>query len=383
MAKPKMELSEDERAALVLEYDIVMREPPEWGGGWPVLWESEDAFIRARAKAMLPPKAELLREFFREHDSVVRSASLDQPGRPALWESEDTFIKYSGFSYAEMKWWFCGPSEMKEPPWSWTPLEGAVEAPFARAIRWAYHHGYPRPFETDAEDLAADLLNLEEVRMRVMGNDQPTPTSDEVESMVRQAYVAGRVDERRAAAQRAAAQSKQGAPPKGIPREAQGGRDIRRAVLIAFLRKRGIPVSHPEGGDWRSACDAVALAEAVREMVGETPPSDLESRVPMFYGETAISLLAHTPNVQASKVIADEAWDAAERIGEGLANAGEAAGLWETEQKELGWIARPDTPGTGYESVRKNWQRFKSVIDDIETAPSWHPSLLPRPARRG
>ena len=336
VAKPKRELTEDERAALAIEYDYVMRDSLR-GEGWAAQWEAEDAVIKRQGI----PDAE-----------------------PSKW----LFSK----EYLQSTYWLkerCGDLLMPPSPWTWTPCAGALKDPFARAIRWAYHHGYPRPFEMEAEDLAADLLNLEEVRMRVMGNDQPTYTSDEVESMVRQAYGAGRADERRAAAQRAAAQSKQGAPPKGIPREAQGGRDIRRAVLIAFFRKRGIPVSRPEGSDWRSACDAVALAEAVHEMVGETPPSDPESRVRMLYGETAISLLAHTPNVQASKVIADEAWDAAERIVERLVVAGEQAakGRWLTEQKKLRQIATPDTPGTRYETIRKNWMCFQSHIDDIET----------------
>ena len=337
VAKPKRELTEDERAALAIEYDYVMRDSPR-GEGWAAQWEAEDAVIKQQGIPDAEPSKWL---------------SAKQLKQLAFWVDER-----------------CGDL-MPPSPWMWTPCKGALKDPFARAIRWAYHHGYPRPFEMEAEDLAADLLNLEEGRMRVMGNDQPTYTSDEVASMVRQAYGAGRAGERRAAAQRAAAQSKQGAPPKGIPREAQGGRDIRRAVLIAFFRKRGIPVSRPEGSDFRSACDAVALAEAVCAKVRETPPSDPESRVPMFYGETAISLLAHTPEVQASKVIADEAWDAAGRIVKRLVVAGEQAAkvLWKTEQAKFCQIAPPVKAETSYETVRTNWHRFRRFIDAIETAP--------------
>ena len=302
-------------------------------------------------------------------------------GWPALWVAEDAYIEWSGTPDAEVDVWplprcilpverLChSPSELGALPWTLTPRGGAIGTPFARAIRWAYHHGYPRPFEVEAERTTAGLLDRARAQRQVMGvrrSRRKEYTFDEVVLMVWKAYATGRVDERRAQTQRPP--RKRGRRPKGIPPEVQTQRDIRRALLVMFFRARGLPVSRAEGADFRSACDAVALAEAIREKV--TP--DRES---MLCGETAISLLVHTPEVQASREIANAAWGTAARLvtDEGFAHAEkeeDAARLWADARKALDRLSGPVTSGLGYESIRRNWQRFKDDVDTIQAARS-------------
>ena len=93
----------------------------------------------------------------------------------------------------------------------------------------------------------------------------------------------------------------------------------------------------------------------------------------MLCGETAISLLVHTPEVQASGEIANAAWGTAARLvtDRGFAHAEkeeDAARLWKEARKALDQLAEPVSSGLGYESIRKNWQRFKGDLDTIQAA---------------
>ena len=314
----------------------------------------------------------------REYD-VAMCGLPGEMGWPALWVAEDAYIEWSETPDAEVdmwplprrilpvEWLFHSPSELRSPPWTLTPRGGALETPFARAIRWAYHHGYPRPFEVEAERTAAGLLDRARAQRQVMGESRPRRkeyTCDEVAYMVWKAYATGRFDERRAQAQRPP--RKRGRRPRGIPPEAQAQRDIRRALLVMFFRARGLPVSRVEGADFSSACDAVALAEAIREKVTQ----DRES---MLCGETAISLLVHTPEVQAGREIANAAWGTAARLvtDEGFVHAEkeeDGIRLWEDARKALDRLSEPVASGLGYESIRRNWQHFKGDLYTIQAA---------------
>ena len=325
------QLTESERTMLAHEYDIAMCGLPG-GKGWPALWVAEDACIEW---------------------SGTPDAEVDMWPIPRCVPPVD--------------WLYHSPSELGALPWTLTPRGGAIELPFARAIRWAYQHGYPRPFEREAERTTAGLLDRARAQRQVMGESRcrrKEYTCDEVARMVWMAYGTGRADQRRAQAQ--SPPRKRGRRPKGIPLEAQAQRDIRRALLVVFFRARGLPVSRAEGADFRSACDAVALADAIREKVTQ----DRES---MLCGETAISLLVHTPEVQASGEIANAAWGTAARLvtDRGFAHAEkeeDAARLWKEARKALDQFAEPVASGLGYESIRKNWQRFKGDLDTIQAA---------------
>ena len=327
-----LELTESERTMLAHEYDVAMcglagRE------GWPALWVAEDAYL----------------EWSETPDAEVVGMG--------------PFSRY----ILSVEWLSQASSELGAPPWTLTPRGGALKTPFARAIRWAYHRSYPGPFEVEAERTVAILLDRVRAERQVMGDSRSRRKeypSDEVTYMVWKAYATGRVDERRAQAQRLP--RKRGRRPRGIPPEVQAQRDVRRALLVMFFRARGLPVSRAEGADFRSACDAVALAEAIREKVTQ----DRES---MLCGETAISLLVHTPEVQASREIANAAWDTAAGLvtEEGFADAEkEEAGtcLWKDARKALDRRAKPVASGLGYESIRRNWQRFKGDLDTIQAA---------------
>ena len=97
----------------------------------------------------------------REYD-VAMCGLPGEIGWPALWVAEDAYIEWSETPDAEVdmwplprrilpvEWLIYSPRELRAPPWTLTPRRGALETPFARAIRWAYHHGYPRPFEVEA-----------------------------------------------------------------------------------------------------------------------------------------------------------------------------------------------------------------------------------------
>ena len=326
-----LQRTESERTMLAREYDIAMCGLPG-GIGWPALWVAEDAYI----------------EWSETPDAEVGMESLPRYILSVEWLSHLS-------------------SELGAPPWTLTPRGGALETLFARAIRWAYHHSYPRPFEVEAERTTAILLDRARAERQVMGESRPRCkeyTCDEVARMVWKAYATGRVAERRAQAQRPP--RKRGRRPKGIPPEVQAQRDIRRALLVMFFRARGLPVSRGEGADFRSACDAVALAEAIREKVTQ----DRES---MLCGETAISLLVHTPEVQASREIANVAWDTAVRLvtDEGFAHAEkeeDGTRLWKDARKALDQLAEPVASGLGYESIRRSWQRFKGDLDTLQAA---------------
>lgn len=367
MGKSKKALTKAERTGLALDFKHAM-DCSGMGlkarGGWPALWEREDIFI--------------------ECQGLPDTESIEWRDLPdaELLDALAPIVKALG-------WCLYSPPALSRPPWTWTPREGALADPFARAVRWAYHHGYPQPMEMVNENRVARLLERsrtsqvqEEVVGLMMSEERPEEPHAVLKRRLFWALAAGRLIERqvqleRAAKLRASAQSRRGRPRKGIPRatspEKERKRDIRRAVLVAFLRRRGLPISHQDdGGGFRSACDAVALAETVSEKVTEKSPSGQPDQTLTFCGETAISLLVHTPIDYACQEIAEAAWRAAEEINREKQENGETAAqaLWHNEREKLGCKTfTPEQPGTGYETVRKTWQRFSPSIDDIAAQP--------------
>ena len=179
--------TESERTMLAHEYDVAMCGLPG-GIGWPALWVAEDAYI----------------EWSETPDAEVVGMGPLPRGIPPV------------------DWLYHSPSELGALPWTLTPRGGALGTPFARAIRWAYHHGYPRPFEMEAERTTAGLLDRARAQRQVMGESRPRRkeyTCGEVAYMVWKAYATGRFDERRAQAQRPP--RKRGRRPRRIPPEAQ------------------------------------------------------------------------------------------------------------------------------------------------------------------
>ena len=364
VAKPsrRNRLTKAELTELGREYRLVMQGPPSLGGGWPALWEGEDVFIQCQD---LPDP---------EH--------IEWRDLPAA-EVSDALAPI----VKALEWRHYSPSALTKPPWTWTPHEGALEDSFARAVRWAYHHGYPQPMEMVSEDWVARLLERSRTSRaqadevgRIMSEEGPEAEAPHawLKRMLLQALEAGREIEREALRERlkklrACAQGRDGRPRKGIPRDAspeqERRRDIRRAVLVAFLSTRGLLISHQDdGGGFRSACDAVALAETVSEKVAEKSPPRQPNPTLTFCGEAAISLLVHTRIDYACREIAEAAWRAAEKITREKQENGEPAAqaLWDNEREELGGqVFTPEKPGTGYETVRKTWQRFSPSIDDI------------------
>lgn len=364
VAKPrrrKPPLSSAERTELGMEYRLVMEEPPSLaGGGWPALWESEDLCIRNQG---LP-----------DPDSIEWGDSAAADLSKAL------------------VWFVDGPPALKMPPWTWTPHDGALADPFARALRWAWHHGYPQPAEMVAEDWTARLL--EQARARKVAfegewverlvrevQQEPNAAKEWVWQALKGGVKVGRAIERDAQRKRmgklrVSAPGKGGRPPKGLPRgtpaEKESRRNIRRAVLVKFLSTRGLRISHDDYHDtFRSVFDAVALAETVREQVVMRSPPGQPDLTVAFCGEAAVSLLVHTvhdPKVGACEEIAKEAWQAAEEISEAKQQHGvEAArALWGDRLAELGnrtWEPARPGAGYGYETVRKTWQRFRPAFD--------------------
>ena len=248
MAKSKKALTKAERTGFALDYGHAMdcsEMGLKAGGGWPALWELEDIFIKCQG---LPD------------ENIERRDLPDAELSDAL----APIIK-------AIEWSFYSPLALSKPPWTWTPLDGALADPFARMLRWAYHYGYPQPMEMVSEDWVVRLLErsrtsqVQEEVVGLMSEERPEDPHAGLKRKLSRALAAGRLIERqvlleRAAKFRASAQSGGGRRLKGIPRDASPEkgrkRDIRRAVLVAFLSKcgTGLPITHEGSDSFHSVC---------------------------------------------------------------------------------------------------------------------------------
>lgn len=324
---PKRKLTQAESYAFQSAFDYAMH----WDGagpGWPVLWQEEDEALENGGLLW---------------SMVIGSHELGAEDNPRAVEVFGSLTRW---------------------PWTWASHLGLLKDSYRRAIRWAWHCRYSATVAL--HDEGEGVLGAYSALHRTKHQSRRTA--------VLRAFRDGQRYERDAVHRR--------------PKRTQGERyklplwgdkltlDVRRALLVGFFHLgvdpgQSLPAVYDVRGDdgrrRRSGCDAVAIAEAMGQLMDDAPgPVDAAA----VRGEVAIALLVQTRVLRSDVRDAVNAWRAAGEIvrrrSEGDAKGARA--LWDDWLAKYprleGYSRAPGrNRGTTYETVANTWTTVRPLFE--------------------